>query len=93
MNNHPLGENSPFGRKVANLVTLIVKRSCPKTAGSLFLLPGSCFPDQGCQMVYFQTKNPNFGKFLRVLQWTLLVYFMAIYVHLVYFMAVWYGVG
>jgi hypothetical protein len=25
--------------------------------------------DQGCQMVCFQTKNPNLGKFWRVLQW------------------------
>jgi hypothetical protein len=24
---------------------------------------------QGCQMVYFQTKNPSLGKFWRVLQW------------------------
>jgi hypothetical protein len=23
--------------------------------------------EQGCQMVYFQTKNPNLGKFLRAL--------------------------
>jgi hypothetical protein len=25
--------------------------------------------EQGCQMVYFQTKNPNLGKFGRVLKW------------------------
>jgi hypothetical protein len=25
--------------------------------------------DQGCQMVYFQTKNPNLGKFWRSLVW------------------------
>jgi hypothetical protein len=31
---------------------------------------------QGCQMVCFQTKNPNLGKFWRVLQWKILVYFM-----------------
>jgi hypothetical protein len=24
-------------------------------------------PHQGCQMVYFQTNNPNLGKFLRAL--------------------------
>jgi hypothetical protein len=29
---------------------------------------------QGCQMVCFLTKNPNFGKFWRVLQWKMLVY-------------------
>jgi hypothetical protein len=33
---------------------------------------------QGCQMVYFQTKNPHLGKFWRVLQWKMLVYFVAI---------------
>jgi hypothetical protein len=55
---------------------------------------------QGCQMVCFQTKNPNFGKFGRVLQWKILVYFMTIwsilrpleifYGHLVYFAVIWY---
>jgi hypothetical protein len=30
---------------------------------------------QGCQMVCFQTKNPNLGKFCGVLQWKMLVYF------------------
>jgi hypothetical protein len=24
---------------------------------------------QGCQMVCFQTKNPNLGKFLRAFEW------------------------
>jgi hypothetical protein len=27
---------------------------------------------QGCQMVYFQTKNPNLGKFWRFLPWKIL---------------------
>jgi hypothetical protein len=31
------------------------------------------------QMVYFLAKNPNLGKFWRVLQWKMLVYFMAIW--------------
>jgi hypothetical protein len=42
---------------------------------------------QGCQMVCFQTKNPNLGKFWRALDWKMLVYFMAIWkccVNLVY---------
>jgi hypothetical protein len=30
-------------------------------------------------MVYFQTNNPNLGKFLRVLQWKMLVAVMAIW--------------
>jgi hypothetical protein len=31
---------------------------------------------QGCQMVCFQTKNPNLGKFWWVLQWKMMVYSM-----------------
>jgi hypothetical protein len=34
--------------------------------------------DQGCQMVFFQTKNPNLGKFCRALEWKSLVYYLAI---------------
>jgi hypothetical protein len=51
-------------------------------------------------MVYFQTKNRNFGTFLRALQWKMFVYFMDIgsilgpfdifYGHLVYFVVIWY---
>jgi hypothetical protein len=51
--------------------------------------------DQGCQMVYFQTKNPILGNFWRVLQLKMLVYYIHIwsifmpfgifYSHLVYF--------
>jgi hypothetical protein len=50
--------------------------------------------EQGCQMVYFPTKNPNLGKFWRALEWKMLVYFMTIcniYSHLVLVMAVWYS--
>jgi hypothetical protein len=36
------------------------------------------FLPQGCQMQYFKNKNPNLGKFWRVLKWNLLVYFTAI---------------
>jgi hypothetical protein len=56
--------------------------------------------DQGCQMVYFQTKNTNLGKFWRVLKLKMLVYFIHIgsifrpfgifYSHLVYFPSFWY---
>jgi hypothetical protein len=34
---------------------------------------------QGCQMVCFQTKNPNLGKFWRALEWKLWIYFMAVW--------------
>jgi hypothetical protein len=30
-------------------------------------------------MVFFETKNPNSGKFLKALKWKRLVYFMAIW--------------
>jgi peroxiredoxin family protein len=30
-------------------------------------------------MVYFQTKNPNLGKFFRAFEWKMLVYFMVIW--------------
>jgi hypothetical protein len=52
--------------------------------------------ERGCQMAYFQNKNPNLGKILSVLQWKMLVYFMAIwssYGHLAYlwqFRVIWY---
>jgi hypothetical protein len=35
--------------------------------------------EQGCQMVSFQTKNPNLGKFWRDFEWEMLVYFMTIW--------------
>jgi hypothetical protein len=51
-------------------------------------------------MVCFQTKNPNLGKFWRVLQWKMLVYFRTIwsilrpleifYGQVVYFVFIWY---
>jgi serine/threonine protein kinase len=54
----------------------------------------------GCQMAYFQTKNPNLGNFCRVLQrkmlvnftaiWSLLLPFGIFYLPLVYFIYLWY---
>jgi hypothetical protein len=52
--------------------------------------------DQGCQMVCFQTKNPNWGKFWRVLQWKMMLYFMdtwsifTVFCYM-YFMDIWYS--
>jgi hypothetical protein len=34
--------------------------------------------NQGCQIVSFQTKNPNLVKFCKALDWKMLIYFMAI---------------
>jgi hypothetical protein len=51
-------------------------------------------PNQGCQMVSFQTKNPNLGKFWRALDGKMLIYFMALWNILYrdsgYFVAIWY---
>jgi hypothetical protein len=41
---------------------------------------------QGCQMVYFQTKNPNLGKFWRTLHRKILIYRNG---HLEYFKNIW----
>jgi hypothetical protein len=35
-------------------------------------------PIQGCQMVCFQTKNSNLGKFFRALEWKRSLYFIGI---------------
>jgi hypothetical protein len=55
---------------------------------------------QGCQMVRFQTKNPNLGKFWSALYGKMLIYFMDIwnisrifgivYDHLAQFVFIWY---
>jgi hypothetical protein len=45
--------------------------------------------DQGCQMVNFQSKNPNLGQFWRALEWKMLVYLFND--HLEYFTAIWYN--
>jgi hypothetical protein len=48
--------------------------------------------EQGCQIAYFQTKDPNLGKFWRDLQWKILAYVVYIwpfglfYGHMIYFM-------
>jgi hypothetical protein len=44
-------------------------------------------------MVYFQTKNFNLGKFLMVLQWKMLVYFMVIWSILGPFWSILWSVG
>jgi hypothetical protein len=55
--------------------------------------------NQCCQMLYFQTKNPNLCKFGKVLQWKMLVLFVSIwsilrpnglfYGPLVHFVLIW----
>jgi hypothetical protein len=85
-----------------HLVALILCRNWMKTIMRSTPNDEYFFPsNQGCQMVYFQNKNFHLGKFWRVFQWKMLVYFMAIWSnlrpfgtfydgHLVYFTAIWY---
>jgi hypothetical protein len=35
--------------------------------------------EQGCQMVYFRTRNSNSRIFLRPLEWKMLVHFMEVW--------------
>jgi hypothetical protein len=67
---------------------------------SIFALPAACKslnratrPNQGCQMVSFQTQTANLGKFWRALDWKMLIYifwpFGIFYGHLGYFMTIW----
>jgi hypothetical protein len=46
-------------------------RSCRKTSKST--LENSA--DQGCQMIYFQTKNTHLGTFWRALIWRMFVFY------------------
>jgi hypothetical protein len=57
-----------FGRRKK-----VVKKSVPSFGAK------KCTQAQGCQMAYFQNKNPSLGKFWRFLQWKMLVYYMAIW--------------
>jgi hypothetical protein len=36
-------------------------------------------PDQGCQMVYFHTQNPDLGNFWRSFEWKMMVHFSTIW--------------
>jgi hypothetical protein len=62
-----------------------------------FLCQQVRFRNQGCQMAYFLTKNPNLGKFWRVLQfkmsaiWSILRPFGIFCGHLIYFIFIWYA--
>jgi hypothetical protein len=40
---------------------------------------GNLILEQGCRMVYFQTKYPNLGKFWMSLEWKMLLYFKTIW--------------
>jgi hypothetical protein len=78
-------------------------RRCLDCHPLFFLFLSSCDgrgPHQGCQMVCFQTRQPNLEKNSRASDWKMLIYFMVIwnivwpfeifYDHLVHFVFIWY---
>jgi hypothetical protein len=74
------GVNPTIGSYTASEVTIRSQGRYENLNIFLYILISSnLLQHQGCQMVCFQTKNPNLGKFWRVLQWKILVYFMTIW--------------
>jgi hypothetical protein len=49
---------------------------------AFFLVVFSSADHQGCQMVYFKTKNPNLRILFRAIEWKMLVYVTAIWYNL-----------
>jgi hypothetical protein len=78
-----------MNRPLAILV-LRLSRDCPIFKLELIISRSGAIQDpkepragQGCQMVYFLTKNPNLGTFLRKIETLEIV--VKCYVHLEYF--------
>jgi hypothetical protein len=63
------GETSPIVVKIRSWVGANVHR----------LVMSFMIFTQGCQMVYFPTKNTNLNQFLRASDWMMLIHFMAIW--------------
>jgi hypothetical protein len=90
---HKSGKNSNDLRQHTNKKSGVWRMSFQQKK----IMPG---PNQGCQMVCFQTKNPKLGKNFGASDWKMLIYFMAIwnilwifgifYDHLVHFVFIWY---
>jgi hypothetical protein len=69
-------ESGHRGCQRRGLVGARLSEVFPTATRDLHLQLGSA---QGCQMVCFQAKNPNLGKFWRALEWKMLVYFTVIW--------------
>jgi hypothetical protein len=72
LDNDPKNSSGPSQRRLF---------STPRIESPSWQSGGKTCPleNQGCQMVYFQTKAPNLGNFLRTLECKRLVDFMAIW--------------
>jgi hypothetical protein len=68
-----------FGENILIIITSVPGHPATRSRSRLFhsiifIIFESAQNKQGCQMVCFQTKNPNLGKFWRALEWEMLVY-------------------
>jgi hypothetical protein len=76
------------------------KLNNPNTQGLFVVQFGTQEPQQGCQMVCFQIKSTNLGKFWRSLDWKMFIYCMSIWIilwtlgifydYLVHYVFIWY---
>jgi coproporphyrinogen III oxidase len=108
-----------FGENIFKIITSVPRREHEATAQRVVSHPAkpilstvcvfywffsfSPFVTQGCQMVYFQNKNPSLGKYWRAVDRKMLKNFMAIvnilrtlaifYDHFVHFVLIWYIVS
>jgi hypothetical protein len=77
----PFGE-MPFGEPAGYRTYNPCNRMMPGHLTSGIACFGWVFSyeaEQGCQMVYFQTKNLNLGTFLSALEWKMFLYCMIIW--------------
>jgi hypothetical protein len=82
------------------MLTALAATRSKKSGCEIFLNFRFMLKVQGCQMVYFQTKNTNLGKFWSFSQWKMMIHVMTIWsvltpfgifcVRSVHFMAIWY---
>jgi hypothetical protein len=85
-NGENVGRKFPNKRGSRHTYTLLLMMPTPlETCSSVqthVVTINNFFPpqiQQGCQMVYFQTKNPILSKFRRALDWKMLIHFTAIW--------------
>jgi hypothetical protein len=73
----PAPSSSGHPDSLANFLWKLEKSFCEEASSEREALTTRL--EQGCQMVCFQTKNPNLGRFWRALEWKMMVYFMVIW--------------
>jgi hypothetical protein len=67
-------DGSAIWERLCNCRSFVAKAARPFSTIDIYGLNPTRPSQQGCQMVYFQTKNQNLCNFWRVLQWKMVVY-------------------